>query len=703
MKTGRILWVVISILFHSHAHAGKIEKAFEKLQAFDYFNAKKYFEKALKRETPAAAFGLATIYSRNDNPFYNTDEARHFVLMADSTYRLAKEKTKRYYFEFGVSDSAILRLSQFICSDAFRQANEKSTVEGYNHYIRNFSTCSNNAEAYLLRDSAAFRDAGEENTSTAYKAFLAAYPQSQQYAQAADKYELCIYRENTTEGNIESYENFIRNFPENKYRQDAEEKLYALSVPDKTLEQYLAFARNHASSSFARAAWKEIYKLSMKDYSMESYNNFKDSFPDYPFVEEFENDFRLQNYIFLPFKEDGNWGYLNEYGKEMIEPVYEEASLFSDGLAAVAQQGLYGYISKSGNLVINYLFKDAEPFHNGFAVVMKDSLYGLINKKGEFIIQALYDELSETEDDLFIAAKNEKYGYVRRNGVPLTAFTFDIASDFRNHKAVVSLGEKSGLIDEQGRYIINPVFDELVFISDSLLKAMNEEELWGIIDAQGDTILPFDYEAIGEFGDGLALVARQGKCGYVDKTGSVVIPLKFIYSTSLLTTGQFLNGYALLKQKYTSALIDRNGEVIKFKGYDDYKRPASGLVPVRKQKRWGFTDLAGRNRIPCIYESVESFSDTLAIIRKGSIAGLIDTTGRVFIQPLYQDIKVLQKAILVESNNKWGLLSESATLYLPCNYESMELIAPQIIRAGDDRGFTYVNLQSGKIIFIPRD
>ena len=123
----------------------------------------------------------------------------------------------------------------------------------------------------------------------------------------------------------------------------------------------------------------------------------------------------------------------------------------------------------------------------------------------------------------------------------------------------------------------------------------------------------------------------------------------------------------------------------------------------QKMKKWGYADMDGKIRIPCTFESVEPFNDVYAVFRKGKIEGLIDTTGNVFIQPLYDEIILFPNAIQVKSNEKWGLLSRSVLLYIPCNYEMIEFLSPKLVSATEKLNYTYINLQTGKIIFSPQD
>ena len=682
-----------------NSYADKLEKGFEKLKALDYFAAKEYFEKSFKDETAAAAYGLSLIFSSDKNPFYSPDSAQKYILISDSIYKKLKEKTKKYYLQFDVSDNSIRLLREFICEDAFNRCRNYNTVEQFNHYLHYFTSCSQLTEATQLRNKAAFDDARLKKTSRAYKEFMVLYPTAIQYHEAVSNFEELVYEENTSDHTIQSYEQFINDFPENLYHTQAEKMIYSLTVTDKTIQQYIFYVRNYKNARYSDEAWQEIYKLSIKDFSQKSFDKFKEEFPDYPFPQEVESDFRLQNFLFLPVEVNGKWGYINELGDEMIKPKFDEATLFSDGLAAVSENEKYGYVNKAGKIVIDFQFNDAEPFHNSSAIVKSDSLYGLINKKGDFLIQPEFQELSEVGEDIYMAEKNDNAGYLHHNGDTLTGFIFDFAGDFKNGYAIVNRNEKYGLLNTSGHFNIEPKFAELVFIGNGLLKALSENEAWEILNLKGDTIVPFSYDVIFEFHEHRALVAKNNKYGYVNEQGEFVIPLRYLYSTTMLTLGQFQDGYAMIKQKDKSVPIDTTGKAISVPGSVDYGRPSEGLIPIRKNKKWGYADLFGKIRIPYKFEKAESFSKGFAIISQNKLEGLIDTSGNAFISPLYEDIDIMEKCILVRSNGKSGLLTNAGILLIPCSYDKIEFLSTAIAKATDSKGMIYINLDSGKIIF----
>ena len=59
------------------------------------------------------------------------------------------------------------------------------------------------------------------------------------------------------------------------------------------------------------------------------------------------------------------YGFIDKNGKVVIEPQFDDAGYFSEGLAGVEKDGKWGFIVKSGN--------DVEPFSEGLASVAIES------------------------------------------------------------------------------------------------------------------------------------------------------------------------------------------------------------------------------------------------------------------------------------------------------------------------------------------
>jgi WG containing repeat len=85
------------------------------------------------------------------------------------------------------------------------------------------------------------------------------------------------------------------------------------------------------------------------------------------------------------------WGYLDNSGNWAIQPQFDVAADFSEGLAAVCvhvQKGdrdKWGYIDKTGTLVIPVQFDKALPFASGLAKVKTSTGWRYLDKQGKFV------------------------------------------------------------------------------------------------------------------------------------------------------------------------------------------------------------------------------------------------------------------------------------------------------------------------------
>ena len=69
-------------------------------------------------------------------------------------------------------------------------------------------------------------------------------------------------------------------------------------------------------------------------------------------------------------KKNGNWGFINTNGEEVIPFIFNDALSFGQHLAAVKIGEYWGYINLFGNIVIEATFQNAKSFSDGSAPVL---------------------------------------------------------------------------------------------------------------------------------------------------------------------------------------------------------------------------------------------------------------------------------------------------------------------------------------------
>ena len=124
------------------------------------------------------------------------------------------------------------------------------------------------------------------------------------------------------------------------------------------------------------------------------------------------------------FSDGKKRGYFNKYsGQVVIEPKYNHAWIFSEGIACVDENGNIKFIDSTGKVVIDKHMTyvpdmDGYLFHGGYCVVgSEDGNYGLMDKKGVMVLEPEYSTI-----DL-----NEEYGLWRiKKGEEMAVFDKDL-------------------------------------------------------------------------------------------------------------------------------------------------------------------------------------------------------------------------------------------------------------------------------------
>ncbi|MDE7413645.1 MAG: WG repeat-containing protein [Muribaculaceae bacterium] len=144
---------------------------------------------------------------------------------------------------------------------------------------------------------------------------------------------------------------------------------------------------------------------------------------------------------------DGEWGYIDEEGKERIPVIYDdvhEPIVFkSRKLIGVGKKGKYGFVNCDGENVIPLQYETVTRFYDGggekddMAAVLKNGKMGFIGTNGETLIPFEYEPEFNIDYNVPLmfrpvwlagetnVKKDGKYGVIDKKGNTITGFIFD--------------------------------------------------------------------------------------------------------------------------------------------------------------------------------------------------------------------------------------------------------------------------------------
>ena len=237
---------------------------------------------------------------------------------------------------------------------------------------------------------------------------------------------------------------------------------------------------------------------------------------------------------------NGRYGFSDLRGHLVIPTVFPHAYPFSCNRAAVtvAIDSFFfaaTYLDTLGNILFEPLYEMAMPFADGYAPVKRYQRWGLIDTLGHLVLPHRYEQITFPEKGIFFAGDNYGMALFALSGEKAEQKTephyFAITAPIDNRVGVTRNG-KQGFLDFQGREIIPCIYDEIGAFKMGRTLARLENH-YGIIDTLGAVVLPIEYDNNTTKGnkyvyyDSLALIEQNGKLGYVDLEGNIVIPLNF--------------------------------------------------------------------------------------------------------------------------------------------------------------------------------
>lgn len=174
--------------------------------------------------------------------------------------------------------------------------------------------------------------------------------------------------------------------------------------------------------------------------------------------------------------------------KEWVFSKYDFIYDYSEGRAVVKDNGLYGYIDQDSVEVIPLQFSFAQDFENGKAYVKKGSQYYFIDKDGDLIYYT--DEYGNR-----IEERSEAVVVVNNNST--TTSNGNVETSWRSQYEYV------------GAFVSNRAW-------------VYKNKKWGLVNGNGNIIVPLQFDEVYEFSGGKAKVKKDGKEYYIDRDGNIV-------------------------------------------------------------------------------------------------------------------------------------------------------------------------------------
>ncbi|GAB3975393.1 hypothetical protein GCM10028806_32890 [Spirosoma terrae] len=394
-------------------------------------------------------------------------------------------------------------------------------------------------------------------------------------------------------------------------------------------------------------------------------------------------------------------------GVTIIPAKYDYIGKFVNDRALVCRDGKYGYIDKSGILLVPCQFDEAFDYQKEGLIVKKDGKWLFINGNGETLKTLEYDRIYQ-HDTLYMVRKNELYGYLNIKGDEIIKPEASVPFFFEN-----------------GLSYFGPFGSTVVFMNTRLkpelmVKGTKSEDFSeglaplaldgkvGFINPKGELVIPNEYDLyekngytfLPSFYQNFSCVQKNGKYGFINKKGETVIPFQYDYASNFSE-----QGYTVVEVNKKKGIIDREGNYLIEPLYEQldnfYSDDASRAM---LNGKYGYIDKTGKVLIPFEYDVVYGFNQGAPFGKKNGKWALLNREGKPVtpfqFEKVYSDFK--EGLACVQLNGKYGYINKAGKVMIDYRFDSGENFSEGILTKYTDNERVFYD-KKGRVVRVQAD
>jgi hypothetical protein len=175
-------------------------------------------------------------------------------------------------------------------------------------------------------------------------------------------------------------------------------------------------------------------------------------------------------------------------------------------LAMMMIQGVSA--QEKSKLVINYQYKKCRDFHDGLAVVVSGEGVGYIDKRGNVVVPfKKYKMVDPFSEGLAAVSQGDKWGYIDKQGHLVIALQYGgLPEEWKNNPMLTR--NEANMMKAVSMFAAKDFHEGLA--------AVSRNGKWGFVDKNGKVVVDFQFDDAGDFHEGLARVRNKDNRHYTD-------------------------------------------------------------------------------------------------------------------------------------------------------------------------------------------
>lgn len=397
---------------------------------------------------------------------------------------------------------------------------------------------------------------------------------------------------------------------------------------------------------------------------------------------------------------------LNSKNKEIFTE-YESISAISNkdennnlwyesNVLKVKKEGKYGLINLSGKVLTEFIYDDIVAVlgvKNSYKV-SQNGKFGIINEDGKVIVESKYDDITNLGTDnksgFIVKEENGKYGIIDYSSNKILETKYDsVKKVYGNGLYVVIEEGKTKLVNKEGADILTTGFDDITEILSSEENGVifTKSGKYGIIKTTGEITINAEYDYLTEGKTGILIAKRDNKYGVINLAKEEKLPFEY----EMISYNKKADFYITEDSSFNSKLLNSNFET-KLEGILLTVDIDKGYIKLKKDDEYKYYNLKFEEKA----EADVFPNRTLFLSKKDGKYGLVDKTGKVIVDYIYDDA-VEQNTygyVAVKKDGKWGSLDNKGNIAQEPKYNLEDYLLVDFIgqwHLGLDLNMNYYN------------
>ena len=355
----------------------------------------------------------------------------------------------------------------------------------------------------------------------------------------------------------------------------------------------------------------------------------------------------------------------------------------SNDFFKIEYNGKFGVMSNRGKILIAPLFDNLILENNSDNVIVeKNRKFGLINSRNEIILEFEYDVLTKLNNNYYKGIKDKEIFLINIGNKKIASYGKNKDIKFYNNKFFIIENEKIDVYNEELNLLTTYEGKNIFKINDKVLLLQKDKECFLIYDKlilyHEDIEQIFEEYMVVNYGNTKQLkkigesnpllqgyssifintinsiiVEKNNNFGVINLDGEIVIPLNYTRITP------FYQGYYGVEEKSSFYKKDNNGNLILEDGY-----------------KCGLIDKKGKEVIEANYEAIINFNKYFAILLdKNSIKVIELEDKKEILSTNIGEIDIFDNdKIIFKENDKILLYDKKGEIILTIKNEKIKFI-----------------------------